>query len=209
MARLVRPTAKGPQGDHPTRLMFIDLAVTQLEDRLPEEISIDSILDVAGLTKGALYHHFTDFAELIEIALVVRFARYVDESIESLTAMASTASSRQEVLAGMAAVTAETQRPDRKNIRFARAHVLTLASRNPRLAEKLAVEQLRLTDALTDLIAGAQQHGWFTNDFDPRAGAVLIQAYTLGRIVDDITTEPVDPEAWEKLITRLIERVFT
>jgi len=208
MARLIRTPAKQPEGEHPTKKMFIDLAVAQLEDRLPEEMTIESILESAGLTKGALYHHFSDFAELIEIALVVRFSQFVDDSIASLSAMANAAESRDEVLAGMAAITAVTQRPDRKHIRFARAHVLTLASGNPRLADKLAVEQLRLTDALSALIPTAQQRGWFNSEFDPRAGAVLIQAYTLGRIVDDITTEPVDPDAWERLIMRLIERVF-
>lgn len=197
-----------PKGEHPTRAMFIDLAVAELEDHLPEEVTIGSILAASGLTKGALYHHFTDFAELIEAALVVRFTRYVDENIAALTAMAESVNSREEVLAAMAAVTAQTQDPGRKSIRFARAHVLTLASRNPRLADSLAAEQLRMTDALADLISVAQQRGWFNTDFDPRAGAVLIQAYTLGRIVDDITTEPVDSAAWEQLIGRLIERVF-
>ena len=208
MAQLIRTRAREPRGEHPTRTMFIDLAVAQLEDRLPEEVTVDDIVAASGLTKGAMYHHFSDFSELIESALVVRFARYVDESIASLSAMAASAGSREEVLAGMAAITAETQRPDRTPIRFARAHVLTLASGNPRLAETLAGEQLRLTDALTDLIAGAQQRGWFNSEFDPRAAAVLIQAYTLGRIVDDITTRPVDPAAWERLVMRLIERVF-
>jgi AcrR family transcriptional regulator len=208
MAKLIRRTVKESKGEHPTRALLVDLAVGQLENRLPEEITIDSIVAASGLTKGAIYHHFSDFGELIEAALVVRFTRFVDESIVSLTEMASSARSREEILAGMAAVTAATQRPDRKPIRFARAHVLTLASRNPRLAETLDAEQLRLTDALANLIASAQQRGWFSADFDPRAAAVMIQAYTLGRIVDDITTRPVDPAEWERLITRLIERVF-
>lgn len=208
MAQLIRTRAKEPKGEHPTRTMFVELAVAQLENRLPEEITIDDIVTAAGLTKGALYHHFADFAELIEAALVVRFTRFVDDNIATLTAVTNSAGTRSEVLAAMAAVTKETQRPERKAVRFARAHVLTLASRNPRLAETLAAEQLRLTDALTDLIAAAQRRGWFNDEFDPRAAAVLIQAYTLGRIVDDITTEPVDPDEWERLINRLIERVL-
>lgn len=53
---------------------------------------------------------------------------------------------------------------------------------------------------------GAPNHHF--TDFDPRAEAVLIQANTLGRIVDDITTEQVDPNSWDQLITRLIERVL-
>lgn len=208
MAQLIRTKARESKGDHPTRALLIDLAVVELENHLPEEITVDAIVSASGLTKGAIYHHFTDFAELIEAALVLRFTRYVDESIASLTTVATSAQSRDEVLAAMAAITTDTQDPRRKSIRFARAHVLTLASSNPRLGAALSAEQLRLTDALTALIADAQAKGWFSSDFDARAGAVLIQAYTLGRIVDDITTQPVDPREWEKIIVRLIERVF-
>lgn len=208
MAQLIRGKSKEPKGEHPTRTLLISLAVAELESRLPEEVTIDAIVSASGLTKGAIYHHFGDFSELVEAALVVRFARYVDESIATLTEVATSASSRQEMLASMAAITAVTQAPDRKAIRFARAHVLTLASGNPRLGAALAAEQLRLTDALTDLVAGAQDKGWFNSEFDARAAAVLIQAYTLGRIVDDITTRPVDPDSWDRLIVRLIERVF-
>lgn len=208
MAQLIRAKTKGPKGEHPTRALLIDLAVAELENQLPEEVTVDAIVVASGLTKGAIYHHFTDFAELIEAALVVRFAKYVDENIATLSEVAISASSREEMLASMAAITAVTQAPDRKAIRFARAHVLTLASGNSRLGGALAAEQLRLTNALTDLVAGAQEKGWFNREFDPRAAAVLIQAYTLGRIVDDITTQPVDPAEWERLVIRLIERVF-
>jgi hypothetical protein len=37
---------------------------------------------------------------------------------------------------------------------------------------------------------------------------VLIQAYTLGRIVDDIVDEPVDPAAWNDLIMKVISQVL-
>ena len=208
MAQLVRTKSKEPKGEHPTRVMLVDLAVAELDNMPPEEVTLESIVSASGLTRGAIYHHFTDFAELIEAALVVRFARYVDESIATLTQVATSARTRKEILAGIAAITAATQDPDRKSIRFARAHVLTLASVNPRLGAALDSEQRRLTDALTGLIADAQEKGWFNREFDPRAAAVLIQAYTLGRIVDDITTEPVDPAEWQRLILRLIERVF-
>ena len=208
MAQMIRTKVKGSKGDHPTRALLIDLAVAELENCMPEEVALESIVAASGLSKGAVYHHFADFAELIEKALVVRFARYVDESIDALTLVATSARSRKEVLEGMAAMTAVTQDPSRSDIRFSRAHVLTLASRNPRLGEALAAEQVRLTNALTELIADAQEKGWFNREFDPRAAAVLIQAYTLGRIVDDITTESVDPAEWQRLIIRVTERVF-
>jgi hypothetical protein len=46
------------------------------------------------------------------------------------------------------------------------------------------------------------------NDFSPQAAAVLIQAYTIGKIVDDVTTEPTDPAAWESLIMKIITKVL-
>jgi hypothetical protein len=72
----------------------------------------------------------------------------------------------------------------------------------------LGAEQARLTDALTDLITQAQEKGLYRRDFDARACAVLIQAYTLGKIVDDVVEEPVDPQAWNDLIMQVITNVF-
>ena len=37
---------------------------------------------------------------------------------------------------------------------------------------------------------------------------MLIQAYTVGRVVDDISPEPVDPEAWSSLVLMIVDRVF-
>ena len=83
-----------------------------------------------------------------------------------------------------------------------------MAERNAQLSQVLAVEQQRLTTALMEQIAQAQKNGWVNKEIDPQAGAVLIQAYTLGKIVDDLSQTPMSPESWNQLITRLAERVF-
>jgi hypothetical protein len=44
--------------------------------------------------------------------------------------------------------------------------------------------------------------------FEARTGAVFIQAYTLGRIVDDITTTHMNDADWEKLIGRIAREVL-
>lgn len=208
MVRSIGPKRRQPQGEHPTRTRLIEACVELLEDREPEEISLDALMDATGVTKGAIYHHFEDLSELIEIALVARFAAFVDANVASAAAMLAASTTRAEFLENLARLTAETQSPDRRAIRLRRARKITLASQNPRLAATLASEQERLTDALTELIVEAQQRGWFNRDFDARAGAVLVQAYTIGRIVDDISVNPVDPVAWEHLIARVIDKVF-
>jgi len=73
---------------------------------------------------------------------------------------------------------------------------------------KLSIEQARLTKNYADLIEECQNKGWLSNDFSPQAAAVLIQAYTIGKIVDDVTTEPTDPAAWESLIMKIITKVL-
>jgi len=37
---------------------------------------------------------------------------------------------------------------------------------------------------------------------------VFIQAYTLGKIIDDISEDPVNQEAYEALINTIIKEVF-
>ncbi len=92
--------------------------------------------------------------------------------------------------------------------RTGRARLLAYAEGRPRLMEKMACEQARLTRCYTRLFATAQDNGWFNRDFDPQAAAVFIQAYTIGKIVDDVTTEPMDPAAWNVLIMKIVDRVF-
>ena len=206
--RAVQPRAKVVKPPHPTREMLVGICVEMLADRKPEDLVLSEVLEVAGVTKGALYHHFTDFSELVEAALLVRFSRFVDENVAVLARLAENCQSRDELLRALAVMTSETQDPARRNVRLGRARVLAIAGANPRLAESLAVEQTRLTSALADLMAVAQSRGWFNSDFDPKAAAILVQAYTLGRIVDDVSADPVDPAAWERIINRVIERVL-
>ena len=65
-----------------------------------------------------------------------------------------------------------------------------------------------MTDALIDLINEARNKGLYAKDFDAHAGAVLVQAYTLGMIVDDFVVNQMDPEAWYDLIDKVVDKVF-
>jgi hypothetical protein len=68
--------------------------------------------------------------------------------------------------------------------------------------------QQQLTDALTLAFAQAQEKGFLNKSFEARTGAVFIQAYTLGRIVDDITTTQMNDADWERLIGRIAREVL-
>jgi len=207
---VVRARRRKPQREtqHPTRQLLLDTTVGLLDRILPEELTSDQVLSESGVSRGSLYHHFEDFPDLIAAAQVVRFSRFVDRSIAALTDALESATDVGSFLAGLRQVTEATQAPERSDLRLERAGVIASAGSDGRMRRMLGVEQARLTDALTELILGAQERGLYRDDFDARACAVLIQAYTLGRIVDDIVDDPVDPAAWNDLIMKVISQVL-
>ena len=198
-----------PRTPHPTRERLIEVTMTMLDGDHPDKIHVDEVLLVSGISKGSLYHHFNDFGDLIEEALVRRFTLFVDQSIAVITQLMNAATTKEEFVAGLKKVTRLTQDPARYANRFERARALGMAGNNDRFRNGLAQEQDRITAALEDLFRESQNRGWMVPDFDPRAAAVLIQAYTLGQVINDVATVQYDNDSWIALIDRILDRVFS
>lgn len=195
-------------GTSPTRERLIAATLELMQHYAPEAISTDMVLQNSGASKGSLYHHFEDLSDLLETALIRQFTQTVDHNIEMMSKLLSHAHNKADLYAAAKTFTEVTQAPERRDVRFNRAGLLSLAPNNPRFAAKLAEQQTRLTDAYTQMFEDAQMRGLMDKDFDARAGAVLVQAYTLGRIVDDVVDNPVDPQDWNALLMKLVARVF-
>ena len=193
---------------HPTKQTLLDTVVELLNSKVPAEINSEEVLEISGISKGSLYHHYADFSELIEQALIVRFARYVDLSIAALSQVLRTAKSKTQLFEGLKQVTRHTQSEKMKDGRYERLGSMAAAIRSPRMQLALGAEQERLTEALADLFRESQERGWGNKDFQPRVIAVMVQAYTMGKIVDDITPTHMDSENWALLIDTFLERIF-
>lgn len=190
---------------HPTRERLIATMVGLLDGDDPEHITADQVLTLSNISKGSLYHHFADFEELLEAALIRRFSQNVDLSVDALLSIVANSHNRNEFVSQLGALTADQQNPNRSRFRLERARATGLTFSSARFHDALGVEQQRLTDAFADVIIEAQNRGWIEPTLDPRAVAVFIQAFTLGRVVDDIAPEKVDPDAWVRLIMRVVE----
>ena len=197
-----------PEVKHPTKAKLIETTARLLKALHPSEISSEMILKESGISKGSLYHHFEDLDHLIETALLERYARWIEVSVGAMTKILTEANSAQDIYDGLVEVTKRTQSHNLRDERFFRAEILTKANESPRLAHQLRILQQQLTDSLTDLVREAQERGFYKKSNDAKAIAVFIQAYTLGKIIDDSSEDPADPDAYINLINTIVKEVF-
>jgi AcrR family transcriptional regulator len=197
-----------PKTTHPTKSSLIECAADLLDKYRFDEITVEMILDRSGISKGSLYHHFEDIYHLLEAAMIVRYARYVDTNIAALQSLLSTAKTGEEFYLGLSQLSAITQGEGMKRARQERALTIGRAITSPRMSVLLQGEQQRLTDALVQLIKDAQARKLCNAEIDSHSLAVLMQAWTLGKIVDDLSENPVDNDAYLSLVNRVIREVF-
>lgn len=185
---------------HPTRERLIEVTVQLIGDVGIEGVDMHEVLRRAGFTTGALYHHFRDMGHLLEEAMARRFPVGVRESLALLHEGLASATTLSDYQSLMGALTEVSQASHNSSRRMERAHYLALAFGNESLRDMIARQQADMTAELARVLADVQQRGWLRHDLNPKAVAVFIQAYTLGRIIDDITDEPLDPADWNQLI---------
>lgn len=190
---------------HPTKAKLVQTAVELLETKLPTEIAVDEILEISGISKGSLYHHFEDLGELLESAQIARYAAWVDRSVGLIVSIISQAKSQDELFAGVVKMSEITQSLEYKSYRFERARTIANSVSSPRFSAALAIEQKRLTDSLEDVIREVKEKGFFREDLNTRVAAVFIQSYTLGKIVDDVVDSPVDQKAWNDFVNGMVK----
>lgn len=193
---------------HPTFEQLIGSATVLLDEYLPTEITAEMVLKKSGVSKGSLYHHFDDLSHLLETALIRSFSASVDENVSYMRNLLLNARSASDYHQAILDFNDYAQSADRRNSRLSRVRLLGNALSNPRLAARLAIEQSRLTQAYAELFHAAQARGWLRPDFDAHAAAVFVQAFTIGRIVDDISEKSMDLEAWKELLLNMAGSVF-
>ena len=194
------------RAEHPTHARLLKATIELLEQQSPDELQVDSILRASGVSKGSLYHHFEDGRALIDEALLRKFSSGVDEHVGIIAQILGSADTQLEAALAFRLLTIDSQRSELRARRSSRMAKILRAERDPAFAEKLSLEQVRLNNAFSAQILRMQEKGWFRDDFDPTAGALLIQSYTLGRRIGQITADIVTEDAWNAIIFRIIEQ---
>jgi len=192
-----------------TRAKLLQTAVEMLDELQEKEVTAAEILRRTGIARGSLYHFWDTIGDLIEEAYLVRYSRFVEKSGGVIRQLLEECKTKEQFYAGLARVTELTQDPARKSNRYERARILGMAEKNEKFRKALGQVQQGLTDEFTEQFREVQNRGWLNKDFDPRAAAVLIQAYTLGKILDDVVENPMSALSWNDLIGLIVARTLT
>lgn len=179
-----------------------------LETKKPSDILADEVLETSGVSKGSMYHHFEDLQELVETAQVARYAAWIDASLDFLTTQVATAQTKDELRKALLLLTQVTQTDERKGARAERARALAASFDNPRMAKQMGLESKRLTDAIADVTEEVKNKGLFKPTVNAQVLATYIQAYTLGKIVNDYNPTGVSESEWVDFIMGIVESSF-
>lgn len=193
---------------HPTKSLLIETAVALIDEHGAHGFTVDGLLEKSKISKGSLYHHFSDFGDVIEQAQIIRFARAVDEDATQLISVLKSATSVDDLMARIELIVRATTQPERSRTRLDRAAIIGTAGHSEKFAEALSIEQQRLTTAFADMIHELQNRGWIRIDVEPQVVATFLQAYSLGYVLNDISAEPVAAEAWIQMIVQMVRASF-
>jgi AcrR family transcriptional regulator len=192
-------TGQGTRPRHPNAQRLLDVTIELLDTTPLEQISLATVLELSGVSNGSLYYHFDDFRDLVEQAAVERFTQGLNDSISAIAELldcTDAADFRQRV----EHIILVFHDQDRRPFRMARLDTLGALATHPRLAERIGRAQEAATHKQGEYYAEFQRRGWLRNDLDPMALSAFMTATFLGRIVDDITMNPVDPAEWNNVV---------
>jgi len=193
---------------HPTKKVLVETLSKMLEHRRAEDILVEEVLDESGISKGSLYHHFEDYSELVETTYVYRYTLWIDASIDFLGKRVIPSKTKQELRAALFDLTKLTQSDKRKGARAERAQALAECFHNERLAKKMGEETQRLTDAIADVTDEVKNKGLFRDSVSSVTLATFIQAYTLGKIVNDYNPQGISENEWDSFIMEIVDQTF-
>jgi len=203
MKRIQKKTSSRP---HPTKVALIEVVKEMIAEFGADGFTVEMVLAESGISRGSLYHHFEDFPDLVEEALLDINRTNVVTSIELVRREILGVSTKAEFLEAIGRVTRALHSPERFKARIDRVRMLAVCGNDERFRKRFAEDQAEVTLRLTELIAEAQEKEWVRPDFDPKVFATFMNAYTLGIILNDVSSDPVTFEDWNALVADVIER---
>ena len=176
----------------------IDEVVSRLWDGDESLIRIPEICDATGVNYGSVYHHFGSREGVIDAAYNQLFSDLVQCDIDELSNVSQESADIDEFLIRIQPLIGLLSAgEDRRRSRAMRARIVAAALTRPELAALIGATESRLTTELRDVMSMGQDRGFVRKDVSAWSLAVLVQTVVFGRVLDDITTSPIEQEDWD------------
>jgi AcrR family transcriptional regulator len=196
-----------PEVLHPNARKLLNVAVELLAETAIEKVTLAEVLRRSGVSNGSLYHHFEDFRDLVEHAVVQRFTQGLNDSLAAIARLLESTDA-----ADFRRRTEQVIRlfhdQDRRPFRMARLETLGALPGRPRLAARIGRAQYESTMYQAEYLAEFQRRGWLRQDLDVSAISAFMTATFLGRVADDIADEPVDADAWMNVAMKAFQAIL-
>lgn len=194
--------------ESPAKRRLLEAAKKLLDKYPPAEITTAMVLKEASVARNTLYLHFDNQGALIESALLSIFLDGVRQHANLLDDSLKKTRSKSDFLRRAAEIIRVSQDQDRRPFRIARCRLVAHAEKNVRFAKLLGIEQNRVNERFTQLFSEMRTRGWLNPAITPAAAAILVQAITLGRVVDDVAAKKVDEKAWKEAYMSVVKKVI-
>lgn len=172
----VAPLSPRAASAEQTHARLLDAAIERFAaDGL--EASFDVVAADAGVTKGALYHHFGSKQGLVEAVYREAIQRHAARVVA-----ASSAGTGRERLLGLVDSSVELYSSGTPFYRLL-SQLQEAASRAPALAQIAERSQANQLAYFTDAVVRGQHDGSIRPDLDPEALALVVRASVLGLLV--------------------------
>ena len=155
-----------------TRRQLLDAAIEVISERGYADTTVERIVEVAGVSKGVAYYHFSSKADIATCILVEGIGEIVDDFV----AIAGKAPSAVEALTAMMDSFAATIF---RNAGFGRILVSELWRRGREWSEPMCALEERLLAVLRGQIERGQREGSIRGDIDAAFEAVAVVGMVL------------------------------
>ena len=199
---------------HKTRKLLLETTIREISHRETSSISSEEILEMTGISRGSLYHHFSDYSDLVETAQFLIVKRYITSTSQMALAAVRDNEDPQAAIKAIDAVIENAhsmkmiQPSFSIRVRTLRLELLVASLTRPQLRAQVQEFQDLLTETWMETIEICKSRGWADADTDPRTGSILIQSSFFGRTLDDFASEKMDLACWTTSIQRMLHRML-
>jgi AcrR family transcriptional regulator len=169
-----------------TRQLLLDTAYRLFGTGGYGQTSVDAIIDAAGISKGAFYHHFDSKEGLFNALIELR----VRDCAEQMAGAVRSSGSLRDAVEGLAQAGVQSLKTDPAWLRLYMEFWLQ-ASRDPVARKVVARSMSQCRDLIAQMLRMGQATGLVRQDLDPDAAAAILNG-----VFDGVALQSeIDPRA--------------